>query len=194
VSRKAKSQQKSLLISLFAGPGCGKSTTMAGIFHELKCLDVNCEMGHEFAKEKVWEESYAVLRDQIYVFAKQLHTLRRLEGKVSVIVTDSPILLSLIYGKHEPQSFKDMVIDVHNEFNSINFLLRRRKKFNPAGRMHSLDQSKKIDKEIEAVLKKNGVAYETVDAGKAAVQLIVKRVMEELEAAKVSRKPKCQRN
>lgn len=165
-----------LIVNLYAGPGCGKSTTMAGVFYTLKCLGVNCEMGHEFAKEKVWEESYAVLQDQVYVFAKQLHTLRRLIGKVDVIITDSPITLSLIYGKNESQTFRNFVIDTNSQLWNINFFLRRRKKFNPIGRLQTLEQSIEKDNEIESFLKENYIAYESIDADRTAVDKIVNRI------------------
>ena len=171
---------KTLVVNLYSGPGAGKSTTMAGVFHALKCLDVNCEMGHEFAKEKVWDESYAVLRDQIYVFAKQLHSLRRLDGKVDVIVTDSPLLLSLIYGKAEPVEFRDLVCRMNSGFRSVDFLLRRHKKFNHIGRIHTLEQSAEIDEEIAGLLRCHGIKHEVIDADVNAVSTIIKKVMKEL--------------
>ena len=58
---------------------------------------VNAELVTEFAKDKVWEESKAVFQNQQYIFGKQYFRLTRLEGKVDVVVTDSPILLSAYY-------------------------------------------------------------------------------------------------
>jgi len=55
-------KNKALLVNLFAGPGTGKSTTMAGLFSELKFMGVNCEQAPEFAKEKVWEGSLDILQ------------------------------------------------------------------------------------------------------------------------------------
>lgn len=56
------------VVNLFAEPGTGKSTAAAQIFSELKWQGFSCELVTEFAKEKVWEESYKVLDDQIYIF------------------------------------------------------------------------------------------------------------------------------
>ena len=51
-----------IVINLFAGPGVGKSTTAARVFAELKLKGVNCEMALEFAKDKVWEESFTACK------------------------------------------------------------------------------------------------------------------------------------
>ena len=100
-----------IVVNLFAGPGSGKSTTCAGVFAKLKLAGVNCEMALEYAKDKVWEESNKVLDDQIYVFGKQLHRIFRLKDKVDVVITDSPILLSIIYDKTGNKYFSDLVLN-----------------------------------------------------------------------------------
>ena len=56
----------------------------------------------EYAKDKVWEESTEVFKNQAYIFGKQYFRISRLNDKVDVVVTDSPILLSSFYSKHDP--------------------------------------------------------------------------------------------
>lgn len=51
-------KKRCLVVNLIGGPGCGKSTTTAGLFYELKKKGYNCEMSLEFAKDKVYEESF----------------------------------------------------------------------------------------------------------------------------------------
>lgn len=125
---------------------------MAHCFAELKWKGYDCEMTPEYAKIKVWEESYNILNNQFYVSAKQYHSLKRLNGKVDIILTDSPILLGLFYGKDEPSEFKDLLIKYHHSFNNLNIVLQREKHFNPNGRLHSEQESKLIDKEIEKIV------------------------------------------
>lgn len=89
--------RKPIVVSLYAGPGAGKSTLAAYTFSKLKMLGVNCELVTEFAKDKVWEKNNTALDNQIYIFAKQQYRIARCADKVDVIVTDSPLFLSAFY-------------------------------------------------------------------------------------------------
>lgn len=158
--------EKPLVVNLYAGPGTGKSTSAAQIFSELKWAGINSEMTLEFAKEKVWEESIKVLDDQIYIFAKQLHKMRRLVGKVDVIISDSPLLLSLMYDTSKNENLKNLVLDCYKEFNNFNVLLKREKPFEQAGRLQNEKKARKLDKEIEIILKTHTDNYVTYGANK----------------------------
>jgi len=144
--------EKPFVVNLYAGPGTGKSTSAAQIFSELKWMGINSEMTLEFAKEKVWEESIKVLDDQIYIFAKQLHKMRRLIGKVDVIITDSPLLLSIMYDVTKNENLRNLVLDCYKEFNNVDFLLKREKPFEQAGRLQNEEKARELDNQIEAIL------------------------------------------
>jgi len=174
-------KKETLIVSLYAGPGTGKSTTMAGVFSELKMLDINCEMAPEFAKEKVWEKSFDILNNQIYIFGKQYHTLERLRDKVDVIITDSPLLLSLIYDNTNLPEFKNLVLAINTRLNMMNFFLRRKKKYNPSGRMQNEEEAKIIDERIKKLLNDNSIVYENIDAGRDAIKTIVNKVIEHIK-------------
>lgn len=74
------------VINLFGGPGAGKSTLAALLFHHLKIRGLSCEMALEYAKDKVWEESYSTLHNQIYVFGKQHTSIKQGEEGVNNII------------------------------------------------------------------------------------------------------------
>jgi len=173
-----------LIVNLFGGPGLGKSTMAADIFSELKWKGVNCELVAEYAKDKVWEKSTAVLDDQLYVFGKQYHRLFRLNDQVDVVITDSPILLSIIYDAEKRPTLKKLVIEEFQRFNNLNFLLQRSKPYSPIGRLQTEKEAIAKDVEVLCLLSElnlsDGVKWECAMGTKSGVQTIVDRVLEKL--------------
>ena len=86
-----------LVVNLFGTPGTGKSTAAAYIFSRLKMHGINVELVTEYVKDMVWEENKTCLNNQPYIFGQQSYRLSRCADKVDVIVTDSPLLLSILY-------------------------------------------------------------------------------------------------
>ena len=145
-----------IVCNIFGGPGCGKSTTAAGVFSSLKQRGVNCEYVHEWIKWSVWEDRKVIFDDQLYIFAKQHHMLHTLDGQVDVAICDSPLLLSNIYGKIYPNSvmnnsetFFTMVDECFNRFDNYNVVLGRKKVYNPMGRVQTEDEARGIDMKIQ---------------------------------------------
>lgn len=157
-------EKETLVVNLYGGPGTGKSTICAQLFSMLKWRGTNCEMALEFAKDKVWEESFKVLDNQIYIFGKQLHKIHRLNGKVDCIITDAPILMSLIYDESGSKPFKDLVLEQHKKMNTVDFFLKRHKPFNPAGRVQGEDKAKSLDTKISMMLMDNAIPHHKIDA------------------------------
>lgn len=175
-----------LVLNFFGAPGTGKSTGAAYTFALLKMAGVNAELVTEFAKDKVWEETVEVFKNQAYIFGKQSFRLSRCADKVDVIVTDSPLLLSVIYNKEErlTDNFNNCVLDVFSSYNNMNFLLNRVKKYNPIGRYQTEEESDKIGKEIKDTLDWYDIDYFEVDGCESGYRLIVDRVLEYLNANK----------
>lgn len=171
---------KTLVVNFFAGPGAGKSTFAAALFAELKSRGVVAELATEYAKDKVWEESFGVFMDQIYIFGKQNHRVRRLLGKVAVVITDSPILLSLHYGKNETTAFKRLVLEEHNRADSFNVYLVRRKKYDSTGRMQTEDEAKGIDVEVRYMLDDLDVPYIIVEGTMESIPKLADAVQERI--------------
>lgn len=169
-------EKKTLLINFYGGPGCGKSTICAGLFYQLKILGYNCEMALEFAKDKVWEESYKVLDDQIYIFGKQFHKLYRLKDKVDIIITDSPILLGACYQKTRSKALEDLILECRREFNNIDIFLERSTDYDPNGRMQTQEEALKIDDGIKSLLQEKFIEY-TSRSKEEAIDWAIKQII-----------------
>ena len=174
--------KNTLVVNLFAGPGAGKSTTMAGLFARLKTQGVDCEMAPEFAKDLTWERRYETLGNQIYVFGKQHHRINRLIGKVDVVITDSPILLSYYYsslsGKNE--CFNKLVLEEFNKLNSLNIFVNRVKGYNPNGRNQTAEQAEEISVALKDILDDLNIPYETINGNEAGIDRAYQLVAEKI--------------
>ena len=167
-----------IVVNLFGGPSTGKSTTAAGVFSLLKLHNINTELVTEFAKDLVWEERFRTFKNQHYLFSKQQHRLWRIRDKVDVIITDSPILLSVVY-KQELSSdiFKQFVLEEFNSYNNMNFFLNRSKQYNKVGRNQNEQEAKRLDKEIIKVLDKHNINYFVVGGDFTAQNRIVESIL-----------------
>lgn len=71
------------------------------------------EMPPEYVKDLVWEESFKKIENQLYIFGKQHNRIYRLLRKVKVIITDSPLLNSIIYYTFSPnENSIDEIVDL----------------------------------------------------------------------------------
>lgn len=181
------------VINLFAGPGAGKSTTAAGVFHELKIAGANAELVGEFAKDLTWEGRHGALQNQLYVLGKQYQRLDRLRGQVDIVVIDSPLMLSCVYlprvikdgASEEWLRFRSLIgataKAAFNTFDNINFMVRRNKPYNPKGRGQTEDEARVIDREMEEMLRKEQLPYHEV-YGDATAPTQVISILQRLQA------------
>jgi len=169
-----------LVVNFFGGPGSGKSTLSAALFAELKTRGINAELVTEYAKDKVWEESLAVLDDEIYIFAKQFHRISRLLEKVDVVITDSPILLSLHYAERESETFKQLVREEHSKMRTLNIFLLRVKRYEPKGRIQNNEaEAKVIDTSILQILKREEIPFIEVVGDTSSIPAIAEKLFTE---------------
>lgn len=179
-----------LVLNLFAGPGTGKSTMAAHVFALLKWQGVNCELAPEYAKDKTWEKSLGVLAHQQYVFGKQWFRIARLEGQVDVVVSDSPLLHSLVYGAgHNSPEFTAYVLSEHERRWNYNVFLERVKPYNPSGRNQDEDEAKVLDRRIRDTLDLVGVDYDTYDGTASNAERIANKVIRLLAQGRVTQTP-----
>lgn len=146
-------KKNTLIINLYGGPGAGKSTFMANLFYRLKCKGIDVEMAPEYAKDVVWEERNQYFDEQIYIFAKQLHRINRVNGKVEVCICDSPLQNSYIYLKEDYPELKALIDREFARFNNLNFYVKRGNTYMENGRLQTEEQAKDVDKQIEELLK-----------------------------------------
>lgn len=85
------------IISMYGGPGAGKSTSAAYMYYVLKAAGENVELVREYVKNWAWEGRLINTYDQIYFLGKQSRHESMLFGKVEWLVTDSPIFMNYYY-------------------------------------------------------------------------------------------------
>lgn len=177
---------RTLLVNLHSGPGAGKSSLAAGTFYRVKYRNINAELVQEFAKELAWEDHQGPLKDQIWMFANQLRKLNRLKGKVDVLITDSPLLLNIYYGRSHgaSETLIKLVEEEHRKWETLDFFIERTKPYNPAGRWQSEAEARFIDSEIKGVLKEFNVPFKPVKGDEDAVDQIVSAIQSKLTQRK----------
>lgn len=173
-----------LIVNAFAGPGTGKSTFAGGMFNRLKSAGFNVEYVQEFAKTLTWEGNHEALKHQYYVTGVQMYTQNMLLGQVDAIITDSPIIIGLMYYKEKRKVIKDsftsFVLESFKQYDNINFFLNRVKAYNPKGRNQTLEESIKIDKKIKKYLKNNDISYEEIDGNDDGLDVAYEHVANHL--------------
>lgn len=151
------------IINLFSGPGGGKSTLAGELFGYMKSNRMNVEYITEFAKELTWKKDYSTLDDQLYVTFSQHHKQYLLLNEVDYIITDSPILLGIIYLNSNSKkfnnrfdweaSFINLVYNTFDQYDNYNFVIERgNKPYISKGRNQSEHEALHIDREVIRIL------------------------------------------
>lgn len=176
-----KSKSKTLVVNLFAGPGAGKTTCAWEIASKLKKLRINTEYVSEYAKELVWDEDFERLKDQEHVTNEQYSRLNRLNGKVDVIITDSPVLLGAFYGRQNGMSpaFEKEVLKKFNSFENFNLWIKRGEHYEVKGRIENEDEAKSVDKALLKILKENNIYFGTYSH--QTIDLLVANIVKTLD-------------
>lgn len=144
----------------------------------MKLHHQNVELITEYAKELVYSDRVSFLNSkQEYVFAKQNLRQFILKDKVDWAISDSPLLLSLIYPKIYNTSpgdhFDQYVVETFNQYNNINFFLQRPEVFSEVGRVQNIEESIRVDNLIIDALDKIDVKYETIRTDSNVVDKIL---------------------
>lgn len=175
--------KKPIVVNLFGAPGAGKSTGSAEIFAALKKAGINAELVSEFAKDKTWEHNITALSCQEYVFGKQSYRMARCRNDVEVIVTDSPLPLSVIYN-HNPVldiNFERTIFNIFNTYENMNYYINRVKPYNPKGRNQTEAESDALAAPIKALLYDNNVSFRDINGDDEGYKSVVEDVLNKIK-------------
>lgn len=179
---------RTLNVNLYSGPGTGKSTCAALLFGKLKLYGITAELVTEYAKDLVWEERHHTLGFQPYVSGKQLWRMTRLQGKVDVVITDSPFILGILYQKGRNPVFEEYLLSEFAKYRNLNILLDRNlavHPYNPRGRNQTEAEAIVLDEEIRALLRDFAIPHEIfpIQEGEETANSLVNRVLFELDTS-----------
>lgn len=162
---------KTVVVNIFSGPGCGKSTLAAEIFVDLKKQGFSAELVTEYVKKWAWQgHPVKGWEDSLYIFAKQLRAESILYGRVDFIVTDSPLGLCAAYERfYRPDQLliREAFLRVREQqasegvVENLDFHLMRQHKYVPEGRYETEEQARDVDRVIRDLI--GGVNVKTKD-------------------------------
>ena len=166
-----------LLVNFYGGPGCGKSSMALGVTSICKWRGIEAEYVPEVPKDLVYEENWNVLENQLKVLGDQWQRIHRLVKHRKIIVTDSPIIIQTLYNKKYIPEFNAMVTALHNTFPSLNYLLTRKKEYDPAGRYQTEEQAKDLDVVALNRLMQFKIPYTVIDGIEANAEVIYQHIL-----------------
>lgn len=180
---------QTLIVNLFGQPCAGKSTIRADVFRCLKQSGVNCEEVYEVAKKLSWTKRTGELGCQPYIFGKQLRDMEILDGKVDVIITDSPLVLCEFYNRlyrkgAYPDAFGELVIEQFKRMGGINFFVNRVGKYVEAGRNQTEAEANEIGVNLAKLLDENSIDFDYIDGDTQAGPYIAGVILSLLDSSK----------
>ena len=152
-------------INIFGGPGIGKSTQSLLLTAHLKLNHYNADIVQEYAKSLVYRNDFEKLSDQRHILDVQTSLVETLKlGGVEYAVCECPILLNIVYNNlNSPnESYNLEVLEHFNRYDNHNLVLNRSTKFVQNGRIHNLEESKSIDRDIINTLNKYNIEYTNI--------------------------------
>lgn len=174
---------KTIVVNLFGEPSAGKSTAAMDITANLKRAGVNAEYVSEFAKDKVYEHNEEVFSHQEYIFGKQSFKMGRVRNNVRVIVTDSPLLLNILYNDDDKilgEDFNKVVLKMFNSYDNRNYVLTRYHKYENEGRRQNEKESVEVRDNLLDLLDKLNIPYKWCTSSIEDCNTIVNEIVKEI--------------
>lgn len=168
------------IVNLFGAPGSGKSTGAAYLFSQLRMRQINCELTEEFPKQLRWEGRDIARKNHIFIFANHLYKIECLQKETDIIISDSPLPLSIFYNDNNyiQEEFTKLILKVFNSFNTINYLLVRDFQYNEIGRYQTEEQSDDIDKDLREFLLVHEIPYTEMISNRKNYDIIINEIID----------------
>ena len=116
------------------------------------------------------------------MFGQQFYKISRLSNLVDVVITDSPLMLSILYNKCPKlgKSFSSMVHEVARSYYSLDYLLNpiNEGNYDNVGRIHSQDESMQISQRIVDMLDEHSIRYKTLSHDISGYDSVVDDVLD----------------
>lgn len=175
-------------IGICGPPGAGKSTTAAGLFYACKRKGIKIELVQEFVREEL-NKGFQLegLGDQLRIYVKQKEREDIIPDTIDVLVTDSPIYLSLYYaldyarknGYNRSENILFLLEQIFKERKRYDILimLKRTKPFvNDGTRYQTEAESDKIYDELLTLFSLLGIGVLMLDDSDDVVDKIMKLI------------------
>jgi nicotinamide riboside kinase len=150
------------VVNFFGAPGAGKTTMTMDLTSRLRRSQIDAEASLEFVKEYIHSNSEHLLAYQNYIFAQQERQLRILDNsnEVEFAITDSPLLLSSFYAPEKyPVFFKELVFEIFNSYENINYFIHRNHPYVHQGRVHDEKRSNEASVKMRAFLINHSIPF-----------------------------------
>lgn len=176
-----KKLESTTVISLYSGPGSGKSTLSAELYAIMKYKHLSVEMVREVAKEWAFDNRKIGPFDQISIIGEQIKRESSLFGQVNYIITDSPVALGAFYFEHNHnQMFMSDMVEQYYKFcnkNNIkfkNFFLTRQSYYEQHGRFETRSEAKVVDAGLQLFMDTCGYKYDILNNPNTRAEDILK--------------------
>lgn len=170
------------VINFFGSPGVGKTRQTMRLTAKFKEAQVDAEASLEVVKEHIHSGSEHLLAYQNFIFSQQERQLRILADskEVEFAITDAPLLHSVFYApKNYHIFFKDLVFEIFNGYENINFFINRNHPYSHQGRIHDEKKSDLISKQMKNFLINYNVPFTEILSTEDVEEKIFSTLMKE---------------